>query len=76
MNQQPYMPEPGVDRRLLANLRRSRWEMEELGLQLEEVITKLAQHNRQQRLKRVRQLLNAEATESQPPEQNSSEVLS
>ena len=48
-----YMPAIEVDKRLLGNLRRARLEMEEVGLQLEEVIAKLDDQIRQQRLRRV-----------------------
>jgi hypothetical protein len=41
MTIQSSMPDPSVDQYLLGNLRRARLEMEELGLQLEEVIAKL-----------------------------------
>ena len=58
MNDQLHIPDPEVDKRLLANLRRSRLEMEELGLQLEEVIANLERDLRQQRLQRVRRSLN------------------
>lgn len=58
MNDQLRVPDPEVDKRLLANLRRSRLEMEELGLQLEEVIANLERDLRQRRLQRVRRSLN------------------
>ncbi|MFB2935510.1 hypothetical protein ACE1B6_09535 [Aerosakkonemataceae cyanobacterium BLCC-F154] len=48
-----YMPAIEVDKRLLGNLRRARLEMEEVGLQLEEVIAKLDDQIRQQRSRRV-----------------------
>lgn len=48
-----YMPAIEVDERLLGNLRHARLEMEEVGLQLEEVIAKLDDQIRQQRLRRV-----------------------
>lgn len=76
MNDQPHMPDPAVDSRLIANLRRTRLEMEELGLQLEEVIAKLEEHNRQQRMKRLELVLDNCATQAQLTEQNSTEVLS
>lgn len=53
MNEQSYMPDPAVDKRLLDNLRRSRLEMAEIGLQLEELIAKLEHHNQQRRLQRL-----------------------
>ena len=58
MNNQPYIPDPEVDKRLLGNLRRARLEMEEVGLQLEEVIARLDDNLRKQRLKRVQKSLN------------------
>lgn len=63
MNRQPYMPNPEVDKRLLGNLRRARLEMEEVGLQLEEVIAKLDDNLRQQRSLRVQRSLNRSRTE-------------
>ena len=63
MNNQPYMPNPEVDKRLLGNLRRARLEMEEVGLQLEEVIAKLDDNLRQQRSLRVQRSLNRSRTE-------------
>ncbi|HEY9692434.1 MAG TPA: hypothetical protein V6D15_09525 [Oculatellaceae cyanobacterium] len=63
MNNQPYMPNPEVDKRLLGNLRRARLEMEEVGFQLEEVIAKLDDNLRQQRSIRVQRSLNRSRTE-------------
>ncbi|AFZ11500.1 hypothetical protein Cri9333_0550 [Crinalium epipsammum PCC 9333] len=63
MNSQPYMPNPEVDKRLLGNLRHARLEMEEVGLQLEEVIAKLDDNLRQQRSFRVQRSLNRARTE-------------
>jgi hypothetical protein len=60
MNEQKYMPPLEVDRRLLANLRRSRLEMEELGWKLEEVIAKLDEEHRQIQQKRLQILLNSQ----------------
>ncbi|MEG3935821.1 MULTISPECIES: hypothetical protein [unclassified Microcoleus] len=60
MNEPGYMPHPDVDRRLLANLRRSRLEMEELGCKLEEVIAKLDEDHRQIQQKRLQILLNSQ----------------
>jgi hypothetical protein len=54
MTNQPSMPDPSVDQRLLGNLRRSSLEMEELGLQFDELITKLDEGIRQQKFNRVR----------------------
>ncbi|MCC3404152.1 MAG: hypothetical protein JGK17_00775 [Microcoleus sp. PH2017_10_PVI_O_A] len=60
MNEPGYIPPPDVDRRLLANLRRSRLEMEELGWKLEEVIAKLDEEHRQIQQKRLQTLLNSQ----------------
>ncbi|MEK0194845.1 hypothetical protein [Microcoleus anatoxicus] len=54
------MPPPDVDLRLLANLRRSRFEMEELGCKLEEVIAKLDEEHRQVKQKRLQIHLNSQ----------------
>jgi hypothetical protein len=40
MTDQPLMPHPSVDQRLLGNLRRARLEIEELGLQFDEVLAR------------------------------------
>jgi hypothetical protein len=58
MTNQPLMPDPSVDQRLLGNLRRARLEIEELGLQLDEVLARFDEEIRQQRLKRIRQSLS------------------
>lgn len=60
MNEPGYMPPPDVDQRLLANLRRSRLEMEELGWKLEEVIAILDEDHRQMQQKRLQILLNSQ----------------
>jgi len=60
MNEQKYMPPLEVDQRLLANLRRSRLEMEELGWKLEEVIAKLDEEHRQIQQKRLQIILNSQ----------------
>jgi hypothetical protein len=52
------LPDLSLDQRLLGNLRRARLEIEELGLQLDEVIVKFDEEIRQQRMKRVQQSLN------------------
>jgi hypothetical protein len=58
MTNQPLMPDPSVDRRLLGNLRRARLEIEELGLQLDEVLARFDEEIRQQRLKRIQKSLS------------------
>jgi hypothetical protein len=58
MTIQSSIPDPSVDQHLLGNLRRARLEIEELGLQIEEVIAKFDEEIRQQRMKRVQQSLN------------------
>jgi hypothetical protein len=57
MTDQP-MPNSSVDQRLLGNLRRARLEMEEVGLQLDEVLAKFDEKIRQQKLKRIQKSLN------------------
>jgi hypothetical protein len=58
MTNQPIMPNSSVDQRLLGNLRRARLEMEELGLQFDEVLAKFDEEIRQQRLKRIQKSLS------------------
>lgn len=58
MTNQPLMPSPSVDARLLSNLRRARLEFEELGLQLEEVIARFDEEIRKQKLKRIQKSLS------------------
>jgi hypothetical protein len=58
MTNQPQMPDPSVDPRLLGNLRHARLELEQLGLEFDEVLAKFDEEIRQQRLKRVEQSLN------------------
>jgi hypothetical protein len=58
MTDQPLMPNPSVDRRLLGNLRRARLEMEELGIQFDEVLARFDQEIRQQKLKRIQKSLS------------------
>jgi hypothetical protein len=60
MTIQSLMPDPSLDQRLLTNLRRSRLELEESGLQLEEVLAKLDREIRQQRLIRLQQSIKRE----------------
>ncbi len=70
------LPDPEKVKQTVANSRHRRLEMELAGLELEEVIAKLERHNRQQRMKRLTQVLNDGVTESQPFEQNTIEVSS
>ena len=58
MTNQP-LPDPSVDQRLISNLRRSRLQMEELGLQLDAVLARFDQEIRQQRIKRVQHSLTS-----------------
>jgi hypothetical protein len=51
---EPRMPDPERVKQQLANLRRTRLEMEESRLQLEEITAKLKYDIRQQRLARVK----------------------
>jgi hypothetical protein len=55
VNNQPIMPDPSVDNRLINNLRRARLDFEEVGLHLEEVIAKFDATLRQQKLERIKQ---------------------
>ncbi len=57
MTSQPIKPIPSVNHRLLSNLRRARLEMEEVGLQLDEVIARFDEEIRQQRLVRIQKSL-------------------
>jgi hypothetical protein len=59
MNKKPRIPDPETSKRLLANLRRARLELDEVNLQLEEVSAMFEQELREQKLKRVRLKLSA-----------------
>jgi hypothetical protein len=63
MNKQPRIPDPETSKRLLANLRRSRMEVQEVNLELGEINAMLAEQLREQRLKRVRRSLNSSTVE-------------
>ncbi len=58
MTNQPLMPNPSVDQRLLGNLRRACLEMEELGLQFDEVLARFDEEIRQQKLMRIQKSLS------------------
>jgi hypothetical protein len=58
MTNQPSTPNPSVDQRLLGNLRRACLEIEELGLQFDEVLARFDEEIRQQRLKRIQKSLS------------------
>jgi hypothetical protein len=64
MTEQRFMPDRSVDLRLLGNLRRSRLEMEELGLQFDEVLAKFDEEIRQQKGKRIQNSLNVASDRS------------
>lgn len=51
---QPTMPDPSVNRRLIDNLRQARLDFEEVDLQVEELVAKLDELIRQQRLQRIK----------------------
>ena len=55
MKKQAMMPDLSVDRRLLDNLRQARLSFEEVDLQMEEIIAKLDEQIRQQKLQRIKQ---------------------
>lgn len=63
MNKQPRIPDPETSKRLLANLRRTRMEVQEVNLELGEINTLLAEQLRLQRLNRVRRSLNGSTAE-------------
>jgi hypothetical protein len=58
MTDQPLMPSPSIDQRLLSNLRRARLEIEELGLQFDEALARFDEEIRQQKLKRIQKSLS------------------
>ena len=53
----PHIPDLETRQRLLKNLRQTRLEMRQFSLELDEVISHLEQHGRQQKLKRVKESL-------------------
>lgn len=53
MTNQPRIPDPETRARLLSSLRKTRLELEEFGLQLEEVIAGLEKQIREQKLQRI-----------------------
>ncbi|WP_309728194.1 hypothetical protein [Chamaesiphon sp. OTE_75_metabat_556] len=55
MKKQDMMPDLSVDRRLLDNLRQARLSFEEVDLQMEEIIAKLDELIRQQKLQHIKQ---------------------
>lgn len=57
MTEQKQIPDPETRTRLLANLRRTRLELEEFGLQLEEITTSIERDIQQKRLKRIQRSL-------------------
>ena len=63
MNKQPRIPDPETSKRLLANLRRTRLEVQEVNLELGEINAMLAEQLRQQRLNRVRRTLDSSTVE-------------
>ncbi|MCL1473800.1 hypothetical protein [Argonema antarcticum] len=65
MTKQPRIPEKETSKRLLANLRKTRLEMQEFNQELAEINAGLAQYISQQQLKRVRKSLEVLAGESQ-----------
>jgi hypothetical protein len=55
VNNRRIMSDPELDKRLIGNLRRARLAFEEVDLQIEEVIAKLDELIRQQKLQRIKQ---------------------
>jgi hypothetical protein len=54
MNNQLYMPDIEMDQQLLSNLRRSRLDVAELDVKIEDLLNKLEDYSLQQRLNRVK----------------------
>lgn len=69
MSDKHHMPDPEKVKQTVANLRRTRIEMEEFGLELAEINARLEHDIHQQRLQRARRSLNRLAAESQAIEQ-------
>ncbi|MEK0183021.1 MAG: hypothetical protein EAZ78_25850 [Oscillatoriales cyanobacterium] len=63
MNKQPRIPDPETSKRLVANLRRTRLEVQEVNLELGEINAMLAEQQRLQRLNRVRRSLDSSTVE-------------
>jgi hypothetical protein len=57
MSKQPYIPDPETSKRLLANLRKTRLQMREFNLELDEILARLEQESRERQLERVRRSL-------------------
>ena len=57
MDKQPRIPDTETSKRLLTNLRRTKLEMEEFNLQLDQIIARFDQELSQQKLQRVRRSL-------------------
>ena len=57
MKKQPRIPDTQTSKRLLANLRRTRLEIQEINLQLDEISAKLDEELREQKLQRIRKSL-------------------
>lgn len=53
MMEQPQIPDEETRKRLIKNLRKTRLELQEFGLELEEIIVLLEKDIRQQRLRRL-----------------------
>lgn len=54
MNTQLHMPDTETARQLLSNLRRSRLDVAEIDVKIEDLLNKLEDYSHQQRLNRVR----------------------
>jgi hypothetical protein len=54
MSNRLYMPDLEVDQQLLSNLRRSRLDVAELDVKIEDLLNKLEEYSRQQRQRRAR----------------------
>lgn len=53
MTGEPRIPDEATRKRLLANLRQGILDLQEFGLQLDEILVGLEKHNREQKMKRI-----------------------
>jgi hypothetical protein len=53
MSQQSFIPNPETRKRLVTNLRQTRLDLQDFGLQLEELLAGVEKEIREQKLKRL-----------------------
>jgi thiamine biosynthesis lipoprotein ApbE len=75
MSDPSRMPDPERVKQTIADSRRRRLEPEMVGLELDDVIAKLEQHNRLKRLQRLQPLLNGEYIKSQSTEPSFADIV-